>query len=309
MLDGPKVSILMNCYNGQKYLREAIDSILNQTYENWEIVFWDNRSDDHSAEIFKSYQDKRFKYFLAENHTDLGGGRAKAWEYLSGDLIAVLDVDDVWLPFKLEKQIPFFDDPEVGIVISDTLFFNNTSEKPLYGGKYPPIGWVFEHLMTQYYVSLETLIVRKAAVSKLARAFDPEFSAIADFDLVVRLSRVSKLSIVPEILAKWRVHHESDTWRYPLSFVKEKEKWITKQISEDPEFYAKHATAVGLFKNKNIREKVIYMLCDNHRMSAIKNLLQSRFDHWHSWALLILCFLPLSSFLLAKKLKKRSDLA
>ena len=59
------VSVIMNCYNGDSYLRESINSVLSQTYKNWELIFWDNRSEDKSAEIFKEYKDERFKYFGA----------------------------------------------------------------------------------------------------------------------------------------------------------------------------------------------------------------------------------------------------
>ena len=83
----PFVSVLMNCYNGEKYLQEAIDSVLAQTYKNWELIFWDNRSTDRSAEIFKSYNDHRLKYFLSHEHTDLGSGRAK---HLSTSKVSLL---------------------------------------------------------------------------------------------------------------------------------------------------------------------------------------------------------------------------
>ena len=75
MPEQPLVSILMNCFNGDTYLAESLDSVLSQTYQNWELIFWDNQSKDQSAEIFKSYDDPRLKYFLASEHTDLGGGR------------------------------------------------------------------------------------------------------------------------------------------------------------------------------------------------------------------------------------------
>ena len=61
----PLVSIIMNCYNGEKYLHEAVDSVIEQTYQNWEIIFWDNQSSDLSKTIFTSYDDPRFKYFYA----------------------------------------------------------------------------------------------------------------------------------------------------------------------------------------------------------------------------------------------------
>ena len=57
MTDNPLISIIMNCYNGEKYLQEALDSVINQTYKNWELIFWDNQSTDQSAEIFNSYVD------------------------------------------------------------------------------------------------------------------------------------------------------------------------------------------------------------------------------------------------------------
>ena len=63
----PLISIIMNCYNGEKYLTESINSLISQTHKNWELIFWDNQSIDSSAKIFKSYEDKRFEYFYQTN--------------------------------------------------------------------------------------------------------------------------------------------------------------------------------------------------------------------------------------------------
>ena len=63
MNNRPLVSIIMNCYNGEQYLPQALNSVVDQTYGNWELIFWDNQSTDKSAEIFKKYNDIRFKYF------------------------------------------------------------------------------------------------------------------------------------------------------------------------------------------------------------------------------------------------------
>ena len=67
MPENQLVSIIMNCYNGEKYLREALDSIIDQTYKNWELIFWDNQSTDYSAKIVLSYNDHRVKYFYSKN--------------------------------------------------------------------------------------------------------------------------------------------------------------------------------------------------------------------------------------------------
>ena len=139
----PLVSILMNCYNGEKFLEESISSVVNQTYSNWELVFWDNQSSDKSADIVKQFSDSRIKYFLSPDHTNLGNGRARAWKYLNGEFISILDVDDLWLPEKIEKQLPLFNNSDVGIVISNTKFISNDYAKPLYQKIKPFQGSVF----------------------------------------------------------------------------------------------------------------------------------------------------------------------
>ena len=83
------VSIIMNCYNGQRFLKEAIDSVYQQDYEDWEIIFWDNASEDDSAKIAKSY-DKKLKYFLAPSNTSLGEARNIALQKAHGKYIAFL---------------------------------------------------------------------------------------------------------------------------------------------------------------------------------------------------------------------------
>ena len=112
----PLVSIIMNCYNGERFLQESIKSVLSQTYENWELIFWDNQSKDKSAEIFKSFNDKRLKYYFAEKHTLLSEARNEAIKRSTGEFVAFLDTDDYWERDKLELQLPLFKNPEVGVV-------------------------------------------------------------------------------------------------------------------------------------------------------------------------------------------------
>ena len=69
------VSIILNCYNGEKYLREALSSIKTQTYKNWELIFWDNKSNDKSVDILKSFKIKKLKYYLSKQHTSLYAAR------------------------------------------------------------------------------------------------------------------------------------------------------------------------------------------------------------------------------------------
>ena len=306
----PEVTVLLSVYNGEKYLREAIESVLSQTFQNWELIFWDNQSTDQSANIFKSYKDPRLKYFLAPEHTDLGGGRAKAFQYLTGEFISILDTDDIWLPKKLEKQVPLFEAPEIGIVICDTLFFNEKTEKALYGKKTPHTGSVFEKLMTNYFVSSETIVFRKSTALKLPRAFDHDFNFISDFDLVVRLSRISKMAFCPDVLAKWRVHGESHSWKYPLTFVEEKERWIVKLIEEDFSFKEIYKKQIHIFNSKNFRERAIFEISNNkNRMAAIRNVIKTQFTDWRDWVLLMICFTPFAEIIFLYLQKRKVQLA
>jgi len=303
--DSALVSILMNCYNCERYLEEAIQSVLNQTYQNWELILWDNQSKDSSSKVYKKFNDTRLKYFFSDKHTDLGGARAKAFKYLKGDYVAVLDSDDLWFPDKLEKQLKLFSNPEVGIVISDTLFFDKSNERPLYGKTFPPEGYVFKELLTRYFVSLETVVFRKKFLDKLDYGFDPEFSFIADFDLVLRVARISKLAISKEILAKWRVHQESDSWKSSISFSIEKENWIKKQIKIDDKFAKDFEKEIKALHNKNYLLIAIYSLSLGFRKKALRYILKTNLSNFFQIAVLVLCFIPFSGYFLSYMQKRR----
>ena len=238
------------------------------------------------------------RYYYAPEHTDLGGGRANAFEHLVGDYIAVLDTDDVWLPDKLEKQLQLFIDPDVGIVISDTLFFNETDERALYDGNYPPEGNVFRELLTDYFVSLETLMLRKSVIDQLNYGFDADFSFIADFDLVLRVAQISKLAICKEVLGKWRVHAESDSWQSPISFALEKERWIKKQSIEIPMFSTKYKNEINQLHKKNFRSMAMSYIIMKKRLLALKSIIRNKPYYLSDYKVLLLCFLPFSSRIL-----------
>ena len=151
------VSIIMNCYNGEAYLCESIESVLSQTYKNWELIFWDNKSVDKSAEIFKSYKDKRFKYYYAPQHTLLYEARNQAIEKSSGEFIAFLDTDDFWAKDKLELQIPFFKDLEVGVVYGNLFIVNEKlNTKKIFLKRKKPRGFILNDLLKDYCTTVQT---------------------------------------------------------------------------------------------------------------------------------------------------------
>lgn len=233
MRNPPLITVVMNCFNGEKYLRQAIDSVIAQTWQNWELIFWDNQSTDRSAEIFRSYSDPRMKYFYAPKHTYLYAGRNYALEKASGEFLAFLDVDDWWEPEKLARQIPMFDDPEVAIVCSNYRVVNELKGKSWIAMKAPPpAGHVLSSLCADYFVALLTLMVRRAALQGLDHVFDSRFHVIGDFDLVLRLAARWKLACVADPIANYRIHGANETGKHRVLQISELETWVEKMAGD-----------------------------------------------------------------------------
>lgn len=108
------ISIITPVYNSEKYIADTINSVLAQTYTNWEMLIADDCSSDNSAEIIKKYTDSRIKYFRLETNSGAAIARNKALEKAKGNYIAFLDSDDAWKPEKLEKQLKFMMEKDVG---------------------------------------------------------------------------------------------------------------------------------------------------------------------------------------------------
>lgn len=103
------VSIIMPAYNSSKFIGESLESIINQSYKNWEVIIIDDCSTDNTGEVVKKLmkKDKRIKYFRLEKNSGAAVARNKAIDFATGKFIAFLDSDDIWFPEKLEKQIKY----------------------------------------------------------------------------------------------------------------------------------------------------------------------------------------------------------
>jgi glycosyltransferase involved in cell wall biosynthesis len=293
----PLVSVLMNCYNGEKYLRQAIDSVLAQTYKNWEIIFWDNQSTDRSAEIFKSYKDARFKYFYAPTHTWLYEARNYALEKVNGDFVALLDVDDWWLPTKLEQQIPLFEDAEVGFVYGNYWIESELKKKRWVSLKPPiPGGWVLNDLLKSYFVGLPTLVLRRSALNSLDYVCDPRFHMIGDLDLVARLALSFKSDCIQEPVAFYRIHASNESAKHRGRNIDEHEIWLSEvakveRIQKCPNFH--------LAKGRIAYMKAMHWILQKEKRKAYR-LLNS--ISWGQLKLRLVFALALPSFI-TRKLK------
>ena len=203
MNKSPLVSIMMNCYNSDTYLKESIDCVIKQTHKDWEIIFWDNQSTDNSAKIVKSYNDKRIKYYYAPEHTSLYEGRNCALKYCDGEYLAFLDCDDVWLQDKLSLQIK---EVEKGakIVYGG---YDVINEKGVLLKKFShnlPSGRITNKLFNKNYISIGCILIKRELF--LTEKFDDRYDLMGDMDLWIRLSLVNDFHVVPKTLEYSRIH-------------------------------------------------------------------------------------------------------
>jgi glycosyltransferase involved in cell wall biosynthesis len=224
--DLPLVSIIMNCYNGERFLREALDSVLSQTYKNWELIFFDNCSVDASKEILCEYSDDRIKYFKSKEKTNLSTARILAMDIAQGEFIAFLDVDDYWYPGKLEAQIPLFKDASVSLVCGNfnILFENKILNRTKIFRKHIQTGEIHSALLRDYSIGLLSLVVRKNFVEKYG-GFDSDYHIIGDFDLCMRYAMYGKVEAVQEPIATLRLHSNNESLLNKSSHLEELYKW------------------------------------------------------------------------------------
>ena len=214
------VSIIINCYNGEKYLKDALLSIKAQTYKNWELIFWDNRSTDNSVKILKSLKIKNLKYFLSKKHTSLYAARNLAIQKTKGEYIGFIDVDDLWEKNKLKQQIKHFND-EKTIVVYGNLWLKNekNNKKKKFINYHVRGGYIYKDLIEKYNVGILTSLIKKSLLKKSKVNFDNKYDIIGDFDFFIRLSKKYKFQFIKEPVATYRIHQQN------LSFLK-KEKQI-----------------------------------------------------------------------------------
>jgi glycosyltransferase involved in cell wall biosynthesis len=215
-IETPLVSVLVNCFNSERYLRQALDSVVAQTYQRWELVFWDNRSTDASAATVQSYDDPRIRYFLAPVHTSLGEARSLAVEQVRGQFIAILDCDDLWYPEKLERQMALAAEmPTAGVLYSGYDIISSTGVKRAesFRRAVARSGDVFPELLRQdFTVCWPTVVFRTEALEE-AGTFAP-MRYVEDLEILLRVASRRPFAYTKERLAAYRVHDSQLSTNY-----------------------------------------------------------------------------------------------
>ena len=240
----PLVSVIMNCFNSDLYLREAIESVIFQKYKNWELILWDNCSTDNTSKVIHSFDDERIKYFFSEKKTSLGKARNSALKKSSGQYFAFLDSDDIWNPDRLLISINFLrKNPNYICSYSNFQFIDEHGKIIKTGHLFPqPQGYVYKKFLRKCPVNLQTLTISANAFDNLDMAFDENFSLSKEYEMLMRVLIKNKIGYINQILAQYRIHQEMNSKKNINNYIIETKLFLHKhkKIFKDDPSYKRH---------------------------------------------------------------------
>jgi glycosyltransferase involved in cell wall biosynthesis len=307
----PKVSINLCCYNSEKYLRETLDSIVNQTYKNWELIIINDGSSDSTEAIIYEYIKQGYPiiYHYQENK-GLGYSRNEALKRSKGEYIAFIDHDDIWLPRKLEKQITLFGEkPGLGMVYCNSVFFNNDGTSYLlYGKKKPPEGRIFRELLKGNFLSLQTVLISRNSLNGLNEWFDERFYVAEDADLFIRIAHDFEVGYADEPLAKYRINMKSLTYSRKELVPKEIELMLQKFNSLYKNFGEQFKEEI-LFLKATIAYLYTLLEWEKGEKKSARTRLYPYLNRFKKlWIPYLFLFLPYNVYMQIKSLYKSSPL-
>jgi len=248
------ISIITPTYNHERFLDACIESVLTQSYSDWEQIIIDDGSTDHTAEVAERYKDSRIRYVRQENQgiSNLAKIYNRALSLARGSLIAVLEGDDFWPPNKLETMVAAFDATDVVLAFGNTyetdeegqtatrLSRTTKSRRRLHREILfnDPVGRATPHLLTtagQSFIPPATVVIRSAALEAIGGFQDVPGNSTVDVPTFVRLSRLGRFHYIDKILGFRRIHAKSATIQF-LDSMTETAKGFALACAADPAF-------------------------------------------------------------------------
>ncbi len=284
-----KVSVLMNGYNAQKYLKEAIDSIYAQTFKDWEIIFIDNCSTDDTKSIVDSY-DEKIKYYKTDKNIPLGAARNFGLQYCQGQYIAFLDTDDIWLSYKLEKQISLMDKNDAfQLSYGGVIYIDNNGVE--IGNLVPKAvsGNVFSQQLQGYEINMQSVLLRNTG--KIF--FNEKLSHSPDFDLFVDIASKFEVFVIKDFLVKYRKLDDSLTSKNISVWWSEMKYTLDRIFRENSDLKKKYSQEYKSAYAKVAYNKAQYLTSINKKNDAQIELSKYKFVNYKYFILYLASFFPL----------------
>ena len=258
------VSIITALYNHENFVGEAIESVLAQTYGDFELILWDDGSKDRSLEVARSYARKDPNRIKVYSHEDRGNQgqeatRNEALKVASGRYICLLDSDDLWLPRKLEQQVALMEArPEVGLVYAPVQALLHAHGKVLNLSSGPlPEGKVFDELVRSNFIHACSVMIRRECLQGLDAPFDTAYGAIGEYPLWLRIAKDWSVAPVAEPVAQWRVHGANTGTRRRIQGRRELVDLAARLAADSA--YAVYAPAIAQAKNRYLYDLAVIL--------------------------------------------------
>lgn len=205
-----KISVIMPAYNAEKYIKEAIDSILNQTYADFEFIIINDGSSDRTEEIILSYNDPRIVYVKNEKNLGVASSLNRGLETAGGEYIARMDSDDISMPERFEKQVAYLKNHESTVVLGTAI------------NSFDGIGFQSQKTFSQDLEDMKvdlffscglahpSVMMRRDVIRELG-GYDPNYNGLEDYELWCRVIEKYEITTLPDILLRYRIHENQVT--------------------------------------------------------------------------------------------------
>lgn len=221
-IHSPRLSVLLPVYNGEKFIAEAVRSVLAQTYCDFELVIIDDGSTDRTAEILQRFSDLRLRVLRFDENHGLVAALNHGLAASRSELLARMDADDICLPQRFERQINFLDaHPEVVLCGTWTQQFGTetcvrrppTESRAIHARLF--FGWAIDH---------PSIMFRRALIERYGLRYDAQYRHVEDFDFFLRAADQGNLANLPEVLLRTRAHADE------ISVIHEREQIQIEKI-------------------------------------------------------------------------------
>lgn len=244
----PSVSVIIPTYNRAPLLKRAIESVLKQSFDDFELIVVDDASPDNTPDVVESINDGRIRYIRLKKNSGGPVARNTGIKKARGRFIALLDDDDEWLPHRLELQVKKFEEisREFGVVYGG-FYYVSQHDGRILGKRLPKVrGDVYPHLLKENFIGSPTLLIRRECF-KRAGLFDTTLTSSQDWDMWLRIARYYKFDYVGEIVANYYVHGRQISFNM-RKYIPGRERFINKHkdISKNPKIMSIHLSQMGM---------------------------------------------------------------
>lgn len=207
----PLVSVLIPAYNAEGRVSEAILSVLQQSFEDYEVIVLDDASDDNTYDVVSSFDDRRVTVVQNEENLGISRSRNKLISYASGDYVAWLDSDDRMVEDRLERQVAFFYDHAEHALVGGAIRIIDEDGEPIGKRTYPTTHEDIHDALLRYNPFAQPAVMTRRVVLEDADGFREDIDIGEDYDLMLRVAADHRVANLDAVLTEYRVFDEQTT--------------------------------------------------------------------------------------------------